>query len=132
MTKAQKAREKATRLVASRTTEQLVTLLDMTTPANPEARMVRAWISDELTRRYTAQAQRMDTPAIVQALEPLTGVGIRGRKADVVFIDAYLEVLTHRHPEAAAAEDQWAEDADDDDVFNRGPIGHILDAVRAL
>lgn len=126
------ARERATGLIASRPSEELVTLLDMTTPASPEARMVRVWISDELTKRYTAQAQRMDTREIVQALEPLTGVGPRGRKADVVFIDAYLEVLTHRHPEAAAAEDQWYEDAADDEVFERGPVGHVLDAVRAL
>ncbi|WP_150255186.1 hypothetical protein [Nocardiopsis deserti] len=126
------ARERAIRLVASRTTEQLVTLLDMTTPANVESRMIRAWICDELTRRYNVQAMGMTTPAIVQALEPLTGVGPRGRKADVVFIDAYLEVLTHRHPEAAAAEDKWYEDADDEAVFARGPIGYVLNAVRAL
>ncbi|GAA1451030.1 hypothetical protein GCM10009602_48820 [Nocardiopsis tropica] len=74
----------------------------------------------------------MDTSEIVRKLEPLTGVGPRGRKADVVLIDAYLEVLTHRHPEAAAAEDQWYEDAADDAVFNRGPLGHVLDAIRAL
>ena len=127
------AQEKAIRLVTSCTTEQLVAMLDRTTPANPEAYMARAWIGAELDRRYEAQAERMDTREIVQALEPLTGVGPRGRKADTVLIDAYINVLAHRHPEAAQAEDQWFEDAGaDDEVFNRGPIGHVLDAVRAL
>lgn len=128
-----KARERAARLLVSQGTDQLAILLDATPPTSPEARTVRTWIMTELERRYERLTQRMDTADIVRALEPITGAPQRGPKSVQVLIDVYLKTLTERHPEAAAAEEQWELDADGDEaVFRQGPVLHILDAVRAL